>query len=144
MNLVLEREIITNKSTAGKLFIGGGFFCYTLEDVVREISDKPVKDWKIKHETAIPSGIYKVEINLSNRFMRRMPLLKDVPGFFGIRIHYGNTERDTSGCILVGNFRENADMIQGSRAAFERLFEKLDNTEEDIYIQIHNPLGYKV
>ena len=144
MNLVLEREIITDKSTAGKLFITGAFQCYTLEDVVREIPGKPVHEWKIKHGTAIPSGIYKVEINLSNRFMRRMPLLKDVPGFGGIRIHYGNTERDTSGCILVGNFRENADMIQGSRAAFERLFEKLDSVKDEIWITIHNPVGYKV
>jgi len=83
---------------------------FSLEDVVRDV--------KIKGETAIPYGTYEVITNYSMRFKKVMPLLLNVPGFDGIRIHSGNTKADTEGCILLG-YDKLPDRIGNSRAAFE-------------------------
>ena len=90
----IVRDTFTQNSTIGKMLIDGAFFCYTLEDTIR--------DTKIAGETAIPYGTYKVIVNMSNRFKRLMPLLLNVPNFEGVRIHNGNTKEHTHGCILVG------------------------------------------
>lgn len=120
MNLVLKRLHKTENSTVGELTVDGLFQCYTLEDIEREV--------KVKSETAIPKGTYKVIINRSNRFKRLLPLLIDVPGFEGIRIHSGNSNHDTEGCILVGETRSK-DFIGKSRKAFNALFEKMKKAE---------------
>ena len=120
MNLALKRLHKTENSTVGELTVNGLFQCYTLEDIEREV--------KIKSETAIPKGTYKVIINRSNRFKRLLPLLIDVPGFEGIRIHSGNSNHDTEGCILVGETRSK-DFIGKSRKAFNALFEKMKKAE---------------
>ena len=120
MKLVLKRLHKTQNSTIGELTVDGLFQCYTLEDIEREV--------KIKSETAIPKGTYKVIINHSNRFKRLLPLLIDVPGFEGIRIHSGNSNHDTEGCILVGETRSK-DFISKSRKAFDKLFEKMKKAE---------------
>jgi len=121
MKLHVKRLHKTNNSTIGELTIDGIFQCYTLEDVEREV--------KIKSETAIPKGTYKVIINKSNRFKRLLPLLLDVKGFEGIRIHSGNTNHDTEGCILVGETR-GKDFVGKSRKAFDKLFEKMKKAKE--------------
>jgi hypothetical protein len=120
MKLALKRLHKTQNSTIGELTVDGLFQCYTLEDIEREV--------KIKSETAIPKGTYKVIINHSNRFKRLLPLLIDVPGFEGIRIHSGNSNHDTEGCILVGETRSK-DLIGKSRKAFDKLFEKMKKAE---------------
>ncbi len=117
MKIELIRARSSDKSTIGRLLIDGVFQCWTLEDVVRPA--------KIAHETAVPAGTYKVSITESNRFKRRLPLLVDVPGFEGIRIHPGNCAADTDGCILVGTSCV-ADWVGGSRVAFDSLFSVLD------------------
>ena len=96
MNLELQRLYHLKQCTIGTLSIDGLFVCYTLEDIVRP------PGVKIPGDTAIPEGEYRVIVDWSNRFQRFMPKLLDVPGFEGIRIHPGNTHKDTSGCILVG------------------------------------------
>lgn len=58
------------------------------------------------HKTAILSGKYEVIVNVSNRFKRYLPLLLNVPGFDGIRIHNGVDETSSSGCIIVGKNSE--------------------------------------
>lgn len=77
---LLQREVISDQSTIGKLSIGKEFLNFTLEDVVR---DGP----KIYGKTAIPVGVYKLDITESSRFKKRLPIRRDVPGFEGIRIH---------------------------------------------------------
>jgi len=142
VNLALEREIVTTKSTAGRLFVDGMFECYTLEDPVREIPGVPVEAWKIPGETAVPAGAYEVVIAYSPKHKRDMPLLLDVPGFVGIEIHSGNTAVDTKGCILLGTYRESADVIRSSRAAFDALYPKIANARtlgEKVLIVITNP-----
>lgn len=127
MNLTLIRNKSSDKSTIGRLLIDDVFQCWTLEDVVRPA--------KIAHETAIPAGTYKVIITESARFKRRLPLLVDVPGFEGIRIHPGNCAADTDGCILVGTAPA-TDWVGGSRAAFDSLFSVLNRPDQEMTITI--------
>lgn len=126
MRIEVKRLHKTDNSTIGELTIDGKFECYTLEDKERDV--------KIKGETAIPKGTYKVIINQSNRFKRLLPLLIDVPNFEGIRIHAGNSNHDTEGCILVGTNRS-VDYITKSRKAFDSLFKKMQ-AAKDITIAI--------
>jgi hypothetical protein len=76
-----------------------GFVCQTLEDPVRDGD-------KIYGDTAIPSGTYRVTITRSKRFHKMMPLLHNVRGFGGVRVHCGNNTDDTTGCVLVGMARD--------------------------------------
>jgi hypothetical protein len=126
MKLYLKRIHKTEHSTIGELYIDGKFQCYTLEDVEREV--------KIKNETAIPKGTYKIVITYSNRFKKQLPLLLNVPNFEGIRIHSGNTNHNTEGCILIGQTSSN-DFIGSSRNAFNELYKKIKN-EKNIEITI--------
>lgn len=127
-------------ATIGELSIDGAFECYTLEDVVREVPNKPVAEWKIASRTAIPIGRYRVIIDFSTRFQKPLMHLLDVPGFAGIRIHAGNTSADTEGCILVGRF-VNGTSISVSRSALASLQDKVQkalNANENVYITIIN------
>ncbi len=121
MKIQIKRLHKTENSTIGEMTIDGKFECYTLEDKERDV--------KIKSETAIPKGTYKVIINQSNRFKRLMPLLLNVPNFEGVRIHAGNSNHDTEGCILVGQSRS-VDYITKSRKAYEILFTKMKLAKE--------------
>ena len=126
MKIVVVRDTFTENSTIGKMLIDGAFFCYTLEDTIRDV--------KIAGETAIPYGSYKVIVNMSNRFKRLMPLLIDVKGFEGVRIHNGNTKEHTHGCILVGATKSK-DFIGDSKVTFNKLMTKL-NGVKDITLEI--------
>lgn len=121
MLITIKRLYKTDTSTIGELSIDGVFECFTLEDKEREV--------KIKSETAIPKGTYKVIINQSNRFKRLLPLLINVPNFEGVRIHSGNSNHDTEGCILVGQSR-NKNYIGQSRKAFDKLFKKMQAAKD--------------
>jgi hypothetical protein len=121
MQITVKRLHKTDKSTIGELLIDGIFECYTLEDVERPV--------KIKAETAIQKGTYKVIINMSNRLKRLLPLLINVPNFEGVRIHAGNTNHDTEGCILVGQTRGD-NYIGQSRKAFAKLFKKMQAAKD--------------
>jgi len=115
MRLTLARTDKLHGATLGELSEDGVHICYTLEDTVRPAGVK------VPGQTAIPAGSYRVIVNLSARFRRPLPLVQNVPGFSGIRIHPGNTTADTEGCILVGYERAGA-MLLHSRVAFEALF----------------------
>ena len=129
MNLRLVRKTFTPESTIGVLSVNGKTECFTLEDRVRAA--------KIAGKTAIPAGIYEVSITFSDRFQRPLPLLLNVPGFSGVRIHPGNTAADTDGCILVGR-TEGRNAVLQSRAAFQALFAKLRaaSRREKLFIEI--------
>lgn len=100
MELRVNRAYKKRDYTIGKLYIDGVFFSDTLEDPVREL--KTDGSGKIKGVTAIPAGRYRVMVSRSPRFKRMLPYLHGVPFFEGVRIHAGNTAKDTEGCILVG------------------------------------------
>lgn len=139
MNIQVIRETFTSKSTIGKMYIGGRFFCYTLEDVDRDKNkDGDLNDageQKVYGQTAIPRGKYNVIINMSNRFKVLMPLIQNVPGFEGIRIHNGNKSADTHGCILVGESK-GIDFIGNSKMAFAKLMDILTKSKTPITIEI--------
>lgn len=130
MKITVTRKVFTEESTISDLAIDGTFFCYVLEDKVREVKGKPVNTWKIAGKTAIPSGTYKVIIDYSNRFKRDLPHLMNVEGFEGIRIHPGNYAKDTEGCLLLGTGMQK-DMVTNSRFAFESFFSKLQNAVQN-------------
>lgn len=117
MTLLLERFKFGDTYTIGRLYMDGIYECYTLEDKVR--------DEKIHSMTAIPTGTYKVIVDFSNRFQKEMPHILNVPNFEGIRIHSGNTNFDTNGCILLGLTWREGDFIGNSRAAYNHFFDKL-------------------
>lgn len=118
MNLRLVRDVLTPDYTMGQLFDDVGLTCYTLEDAVRPV--------KVPRETAIPYGVYEVRVTMSPRFKVPLPLLLDVPGFEGVRIHGGNTKEDTEGCILVGLGR-NKGVLQHSQKALKFLMDRIGN-----------------
>lgn len=133
MHITILRKHATDDCTIGELYIDGTFFCFTLEDEIREV--------KVKDETAIPAGLYNIKINYSPKFKEFMPLIEDVPGFDGIRIHAGNNDDETSGCILVGMSVSLKDCrLVRSRAAYDNLMVMLDG-ESDATIEIINNIG---
>ena len=138
IKLRLERRYKGSKYTIGKLFINDEYFCDTIEDIDRglksSMSVEYIKKKKVYAETAIPTGTYKIEMTYSSKFKRILPLLVDVKGFSGIRIHRGNTEIDSSGCIIIGENKVKGKVINSTPyevALVKRLLE-----EDDIEITI--------
>jgi hypothetical protein len=130
MELDLYRIDRDSVATAGELFVDSVWECFVLEDTIRSV--------KIHGETAIPFGRYKVIITMSPHFGRPLPLLVDVPGFDGIRIHPGNTSADTEGCLLVGQEMEQ-DHLSNSKAAFDALYPKISGAlgrGDDVWITV--------
>lgn len=128
MKLLLKRKYFLNDTTIGELSIDGEFFSYILEDKDRGLCQNMgldlIKQLKVHSQTAIPTGIYKVDITYSQRYKKQMPLVCDVIGYEGIRIHPGNTHHDTAGCLLPGlsldlKFRT----VTQSTLAFNKLFD---------------------
>ena len=119
MRLTLIR--IANKPTytIGKLYIDGCYYCDVLEDTDRGLDDsmeeKEIKAKKIKGQTAIPTGIYPVKITYSPKYKKLMPLVDNVKGYQGIRIHSGNTHKDTEGCLLVGKNKEVGKVLESRK-----------------------------
>jgi hypothetical protein len=141
MILELNRKTRTSKSTIGELLINGEFFCYVLEDMDRglhsSLSVTEISQRKVYAETAIPSGTYKVVITFSPRFKEYMPLLLNVKGFQGIRIHSGNTASHSEGCLICG-MTTSKDFVGQSKIAYSKLMAKLKKVEktEEIFISI--------
>ena len=139
MRLTLIR--IANKPTycIGKLYIDGEYFCDTLEDVDRGLDDSmdesEILKLKVKGQTAIPTGIYTLLLTYSPKYKRIMPLVNNVKGYSGIRIHSGNTHKDTEGCLLVGKNKEVGKVLE-SRATYNALFKRLSQTNGKIIIKI--------
>ena len=117
INLLVRREVYSPNSTIGELFLNGGFFSYTLEPRKSQTEGKPF---------AIPNGIYKVILQMSDKFRTVTPHLQDVPGFDAIEIHWGNYPNDTAGCLMVGA-QKGTDFIGVSRATFDNLMRQISD-----------------
>lgn len=152
MQLYLTRIAKKETYTIGRLFIDGKYFCDTIEDRDRGLNaalplDR-LKEMKVYGQTAIPTGVYKIDMDtVSPKFRSRswakpfdgkLPRLINVPAFDGVLIHPGTDEDSTSGCLIVGQNKVVGKVIQ-STATFGSLMEillKASNAGESIYIQI--------
>lgn len=144
MKITLIR--IANRPTysIGKLYIDGVYECDVLEDTDRGLDDKMPLEEIIKKKkygtTAIPSGVYEVQITYSPKYKKLMPLIMNVKGYSGVRIHSGNSAKDTLGCLLVGKNKEVGKVLE-SRKTYNALFAKLQG-KKNITIEIKRK--YKV
>ena len=119
MRLKLERRFLGDEYTIGSFYIDGKYICDTVEDKVRDINrdgdlDDP-GEGKVFAETAIPYGRYKVDLTMSPKFMRILPILIDVKHFTGIRIHKGNNAKHSHGCILPGENKVKGGVINSAK-----------------------------
>ena len=158
MELLLERKFKKSEYTIGRLYIDGRFFCNTMEDTDRgltqttpldEIRSNPYQPRKTFNEdSAIPTGYYKITLDVvSPKYSKRqqykaidgkLPRLLDVPGFEGILIHIGNTASDSAGCILVGHNKVRGQVVN-STSTFNELYSLLLDRKrkgEEIFIKI--------
>lgn len=152
MELLLDRKYKLPSYTIGKLYINEEYFCDTLEDTDRGLYDgmplQYIKDYKIKGETAIPRGRYRITLKVySPKFGAKsnykfcngyLPRLIDVPAYEGVLIHIGNIPKDTEGCILVGK-NTLKGQVTNSTTTFKALYELLeiaDKKGDDIWITI--------
>ena len=141
MEIVVVRFHKKEKYTIGKMYINGTYFCDTLEDTDRGLTQEMNLDIidkiKVYGKTAIPTGRYRVELTKSKKFGRVLPLLYNVKGFEGIRIHRGNTNEDTLGCILVGQNKAVGKVINSAMAE-QNLMDRLKEVAKNelIYITV--------
>lgn len=86
--LTIVRDTRTETAVLGRLYLNGAFICHTLENASKEV----------------PCGVYTVQNSQSPKFKRELPLIFNdgVPSKRGVRIHRGNTYKDSSACVLVG------------------------------------------
>lgn len=141
MELLLERKWCKPDYTIGRLFVNDKFFSNTLEDTVRDINKNGTFDcgeFKISGHTAIPYGEYEVIVNYSPKFKRELPRLLNVPHFEGILIHRGNTHKDSSGCILVGENKQKGMVLNSTKYELEltKILKEAINRKEKITIKI--------
>lgn len=156
MELKLRRIARRDTYTIGKLYVDGVMFCDTIEDRDRGLTQKMGVDEitrrKVYGETAIPMGRYEVDMSVpSAKYVKKaqtdgyyktlcmnMPRLCNVKGYTGVLIHPGTDEKDTLGCILVGENKVVGKVIN-SRATFTKLHFRLMEAyrrKESIWIEI--------
>ena len=134
MELKLNRIFLGSSATIGELLVNDKYLCDTLEDRVRPEGEK------VYGKTAIPEGMYEVKLTHSPRFKKILPEILNVPNFSGIRIHTGNSSKDTEGCIIVGTWDgEKEDWVGSSKIAFDELMtllEEATNNKEKVTITV--------
>lgn len=138
MKLTLKRIAFKETYTIGRLYVDGVYFCDTIEDKDRglddSMSENEIIKKKIYGQTAIPTGHYNIEITYSPKYKRMMPLILNVKGYSGIRIHSGNTAKETLGCLIVGK-NTKVGMVTDSRNTYNRLFAMMQG-QKNITIDI--------
>ena len=149
MEILLKRIAKKPTYTIGKLYIDGKYFCDTLEDkdrgLLQSMTENEILKIKVKDQTAIPTGKYKIDMNtVSPKFGNSswaklykgiVPRLINVPGYSGVLIHPGNTVSDTSGCILLGQNKVVGQVIN-SQVTWKAFMQKATSCKEAINITI--------
>lgn len=152
MKLTVLREIPKDTYTSGKLYIDGKFFCSTLEDLDRgltqDMSIREIQSKKIYGETAIPKGTYKITLDVvSPKFSQypfymevcqgKVPRLVDVPGYEGVLIHVADgwkKDKLLQGCIGIGERQSDGSLLNG-KETFRKLYERVKG-HNDLEIEI--------
>lgn len=142
MELILERKWKKSNYTIGNLYVDGSFFSNTLEDRDKGLSDnmniREIKSKKVYGETAIPTGIYTIDMTtISPKFKDRswakpagiVPRLLNVKGFEGVLIHPLNKASESLGCIGVGDNKVVGQVIN-SQDTYKRLFKLLKDKQD--------------
>lgn len=131
MELKLIRKYRCSNYCIDKLYINNTYFSDVLEDPDRGLQNsmnlEEIQKIKIKGNTCIPYGTYDIIITYSPRFKKNLPLLLNVKGFEGIRIHSGNTPKDTEGCLLPGFNKIKGQVIE-SRVTTDKLIAQIQQT----------------
>ena len=150
MEILLIRKYKKPTYTVGNLYINGKWIANTLEDADRNLNSsmsvEQIKAIKKPNETAIPTGTYEVTLDtFSPKFGNKsfykktcngkLPRILNVKGFDGVLIHCGNTNLDTSGCILVGRNLEKGKVLK-SQETFEKLYKILKENKNNLTIKI--------
>ena len=151
MKLTVKRNVLRSSYTLGELYIDGQFFCSTLEDLDRGLTqDMPlnlIKSLKIPGETAIPKGTYKVTLDVvSPKFSKypfymkvcegKLPRLIDVKGYEGVLIHVADgIKRDAllQGCIGIGNLSSEEYLINGKQV-FTEFYNRIKGNNVELEI----------
>lgn len=147
MVITLTRDLIVPDTdsrqgwTLGVLHVDGRHFGYSVEDYDRLHAGEV----KIKARTAIPAGRYTIAMTWSPKYGRMVPEVQHVPGFQGIRIHPGNDNSDTEGCILPGLRRDVArGRVLYSTDAVRWLETRIAATPTTLEIVYSLPAGFEV
>ena len=150
MEILLIRKYKKPTYTVGNLYINGKWIANTLEDVDRNLNSsmsvEQIKAIKKPNETAIPTGNYEVTLDIfspkfgNKSFYKKtcngkLPRILNVKGFDGVLIHCGNTNLDTSGCVLVGRNLEKGKVLK-SQETFEKLYKILKENKNNLTIKI--------
>ena len=140
MDLILQRIAKRKGYTIGRLSIvepvvdeystgtKETYFCDTLEPTWRDYEHGA---YKMKGKSAIPEGRYAVVISWSPKFKAWLPILLGVPMFEGIRIHAGNSAKDTQGCILVGRNQRVGEVLESRKWLYELKMKIVEAKDRD-------------
>ena len=142
MKITLKRRYLGPEYTIGSIFINELYLCDTIEDKVRDHNkdgdlDDP-GEGKVPTETAIPYGKYKVELSMSPKFKRVLPMILNVKHFTGIRFHKMNTAKDSHGCIGPGENKVKGKILNSEKWEVELIKQMMEATNrgEKISIEI--------
>lgn len=106
LHILITRNWRKTDYTVGRLYVNGTQLCNSIEDTDRRLfQGQPLSEIlkiKVKGQTAIPTGTYRIRVTESPKFKRPLIEVVDVPGFSGIRIHALNTAEQSEGCIGPG------------------------------------------
>lgn len=140
MKLLLRRIYTNDQYTISHLYVDGIYLCDAIEDTDRKLDDsmteEEIRTKKVYCETAIPTGEYKIALNVKSpkysnfskytwarKYDGYIPRLLDVKGFEGVLIHVGNYASQSCGCLLVG-FNTKKGMVTSSVYAFSKLMDE--------------------
>lgn len=144
MELIVDRKWKKQSYTISNLIIDNKVFCQVLEDQDRGLdSSMPlakILELKKPSITAIPRGTYDITLDVyspkfgSKSFYKevcngKLPRLLNVKGFEGVLIHCGNTDKDSAGCLLVGQNKVKGQVIN-SQATFKELYKLLKDRHD--------------
>ena len=150
MKIELKRSYNCPNYCIGHLYVDGRYVCDTIEDrdrgLEQTMSVDEIKRRKVYAQTAIPTGVYDVTLDVtSGTFSKKryyydfcrgkLPRLLYVPGYDGILIHRGSNQDSSAGCLIVG-YNTIKGRVTGSQQAFEKLYGLLKSARDGIKIEI--------